>query len=429
MSRNPGGLLVKRRLALVFILILVTHHSQAWAEVDERPLDVRVVPAFPNLQWPEWVTGEDVGRPRDPRPLVLTGAGDGTNRVFVVSQYGTIHVWPNDPAADEMKTFLDIRDRVQYDDKSNEEGFLGLAFHPKYKENGEFFVYYTAKPTKENPHLSVISRFRVSKDEPNKADPDSEEILMTINQPYWNHNGGTIVFGPDEYLYIGLGDGGLRDDVHGNAQNLKTLLGSILRIDVDHKDPGLQYAIPKDNPFANRKDARGEIWAYGIRNVWRIAFDRETGDLWAGDVGQDLWEEIDIIRRGGDYGWNRREGMHPTTPKDPRGAKGTPPQPEFIEPIWEYHHDVGKSITGGNVYRGKQVPELEGAYLYADFVTGQIWALWYDMSNQEVTANRVILEKGLPVMSFGEGDNGETYFVTQEGGIHKFESANTAAGQ
>jgi glucose/arabinose dehydrogenase len=266
----------------------------------------------------------------------------------------------------------------------------------------------------------------VSKDDPGRADPDSEEVLLTIPQPYWNHKGGTIVFGPDGYLYVGLGDGGYRDDPHGNAQNLKTLLGSILRIDVDHKDPGLQYAIPKDNPFVGCKDARGEIWAYGIRNVWRIAFDRKTGDLWAGEVGQDLWEEIDIIKRGGNYGWNRREAMHPATPRDPRGAKGTGPRPEFIEPIWEYHHDVGKSITGGNVYRGKLVPELEGGYLYADFITGQMWALWYDKAKGEVTANREIQPKGLPVMSFGEDDNGETYFLTQEGGIHKFESGKSA---
>ena len=168
-----------------------------------------------------------------------------------------------------MKTFLDIRDRVQYDDKENEEGFLGLAFHPKYKENGEFFVYYTAKPTPENPHLSVISRFRVSKDDPNRADPKSEEVIMTIKQPYWNHNGGTIVFGPDGYLYIGLGDGGLRDDPHGNGQNLERLLGKILRIDVDHKDPGLGYAIPKDNPFAGKPGRpRRNL---GLRHSQRLA--------------------------------------------------------------------------------------------------------------------------------------------------------------
>jgi glucose/arabinose dehydrogenase len=402
------------------ILPLVLPSISIAQQVDESPLAVQVVEAFPKIEWPEWVTGLDVGRPRDPRPLAITGAGDGTNRIFVVSQYGSIHVFPNDPQADEMQTFLDIRERVQYDDRENEEGLLGLAFHPRYKENGEFFVYYTAKPTRENPHLSVISRFRVSADDPNKADPASEEILMTIEQPFWNHNGGTIVFGPDGYLYVGLGDGGARDDPHGHGQNLGTLLGSILRIDVDNKDRGLEYAIPKDNPFAGQRGKRGEIWAYGIRNVWRIAFDRETGLLWAGDVGQDLWEEIDIIERGGNYGWNLREAMHPATPKTPGAPTGSPPRPEFIEPIWEYHHDVGKSITGGHVYRGQQVPELRGGYIYADFVTGQIWALWYDTGKKQVTSNRTILPKGLPVMSFGEDDGGEVYFVTQPGGIHKF---------
>jgi glucose/arabinose dehydrogenase len=414
------------RILVGSVLLLLVAPACGFAQLDERSLDVQVVDAFPNIEWPEWVTGLDIGRPRDPRPLAITGAGDGTNRIFVVSQYGSIHVFPNDPQADEMQTFLDIRDRVQYDDRENEEGLLGLAFHPKYKENGEFFVYYSIKRA-PNPHITAISRFRVSKDDPNRADPDSEEMLWTLKHPYWNHKGGTIVFGPDGYLYVGLGDGGARDDPHGNGQNLGTLLGSILRIDVDNKDPEMQYAIPKDNPFADQEDKRGEIWAYGIRNVWRIAFDRETGLLWAGDVGQDLWEEIDIIERGGNYGWNQREAMHPATPKTPGLPEGSPPRPDFIEPIWEYHHDVGKSITGGHVYRGRQVPELRGGYIYADFVTGQIWALWYDAEKKEVTANRTILPKGLPVMSFGEDDGGEVYFVTQPGGIQKFASPKKTA--
>jgi glucose/arabinose dehydrogenase len=402
--------------SLIYCLAITTALvATARAAVDERPLDIRVVSAFPDIEWPDWLTGLEEGKPRDPRPLLLTGASDGTNRIFVGSEYGAILVWPNRPDAKEMKTFLDIRERVQYTDQQNEEGFLGLAFHPRYKENGEFFVYYTAKATKAKPHLSVISRFRVSKDDPNRADPNSEEVLLTIDQPYWNHNGGTIVFGPDGYLYIGLGDGGLRDDPHGNGQNLKTLLGSILRIDIDYKDPGLKYAIPKDNPFANRGDkARGEIWAYGIRNVWRIAFDRKTGELWAGDVGQDTWEEIDIIVRGGNYGWNLREAFHKF------GPKGSDPRPDLIEPILEYNHSVGKSITGGSVYRGKQVPALVGKYVYADYVTGQIWALTYDPKKKQVTANQTIQQKGLPILSFGEDDDGEVYFLTQNGGIYKF---------
>jgi glucose/arabinose dehydrogenase len=409
------------RICWSLVVLAVQFPACSLAQVDERPLNVQVVPAFPQIEWPEWVTGLDVGRPQDPRPLLITGAGDATDRIFVVSQYGSIHVFPNDPQADELKTFLDIRDRVQYDHKENEEGLLGLAFHPRYKENGEFFVYYSIKRD-PNPHITAISRFRVSKDDPDRADPDSEEVLLTIKHPYWNHKGGTIVFGPDGYLYVGLGDGGAANDPHGNGQNLGTLLGSILRIDVDKKDPGLEYAIPKDNPFAGQPGKRGEIWAYGIRNVWRIAFDRETGALWAGDVGQNLWEEIDIIRRGGNYGWNIREGKHPFAPSGSNNV-------ELIEPIWEYHHDVGKSITGGHVYRGRQVPELRGAYLYADFVTGQVWALWYDAEKEEVAANRTILPKGLPLMSFGEDDEGEVYFVTQEGGIHKFASPKKTASR
>jgi len=398
-----------------WIVLVALWPMCACGEVDERPLNVKIVPAFPQLKWPDWLLGADTGQPRDPRALLIMGAGDGTNRIFAGSEYGTIHVWPNKPDANKMQTFLDIRERVQYDDKQNEEGFLGLVFHPKFKENGQFFIYYSAKPTAENPHDTVISRFRVSRDDLNRADSKSEEVIMRIPQPYWNHKGGTIVFGPDGYLYVGLGDGGLRDDPHGNGQNLKTLLGSILRIDVDHKDPGLQYAIPKDNPFANRgNDARGEIWAYGIRNVWRIAFDRDTGDLWAGDVGQDIWEEIDIITRGGNYGWNLREATHEF------GPKGSPPRPDLIEPIWEYNHGVGKSITGGSVYRGKQVPALRGAYLYADYVTGQILALWYDRDQKQVTANRTIQQKGQPILSFGEDDQAEIYFLTQAGGIYKF---------
>jgi glucose/arabinose dehydrogenase len=403
-------------LPLVGLTLLAT--AARAQQVDTRPLNIQVVQAFPNLHWPDDLTGVSEGLVKEVRPLVITGAGDGTNRVFVATQPGTIHVFKNDQAVNEMTTFLDLRGRLHYRvPQENEEGFLGLAFHPRYKENGEFFVYYTNDYKDEKDRKSIISRFRVSKDDPNRADPNSEEILLEIFQPFWNHNGGTIVFGPDGYLYVGLGDGGKENDPFRNGQNLGTLLGKILRIDVDHHDQGRRYAIPKDNPFASQKDARGEIWAWGIRNVWRIAFDRQTGDLWAGDVGQDTWEEIDIITRGGNYGWNLREGRHKFTAE---GNKGSDPRPDLIEPIWEYHHDIGKSITGGNVYRGKGVPELDGAYLYADWVAGTVWALWFDKQSQRVTANRAIVPKGAPVMSFGEDDAGETYYATQQGGLFKF---------
>jgi glucose/arabinose dehydrogenase len=392
------------------------------AAVDERPLAVQTVKAFPKLQWPDWILGVEEGQPQEPRPIIVTGAGDGSGRIFIASQYGAVFVMPNDPSADQMQLFLDFRNKVQYADKQNEEGLLGLAFHPKFAENGEFFIYYTAIPTPQYPHLSVISRFKVDSNDPNRGDLDSEEVIMTIEQPYWNHNGGTLVFGPDGYLYIGLGDGGSANDPHMHGQNLQSLLGKILRIDVDHKEPDKGYAIPGDNPFAGEKLARGEIWAYGIRNVWRNAFDRKTGVHWAGDVGQDLWEEIDIIKRGGNYGWNLREGKHPF------GPGGSPARADLVEPVWEYHHDVGKSVTGGYVYRGKAVPELEGAYLYADFVTGQIWALVYDFEQEQVTANRSIVPRGQPVMTFGEDDEGEVYYATQGGDIYKFAPPNKTAG-
>lgn len=406
------------RLIVCCVLCLACLPAQA--EIDLTPLPVKVVPAFTKLEWPDWITGIDEGLVRDPRPIVISGAGDGTNRLFVATQYGSIHWFENDPDATELHTFLDIRDRVMpFKQNENEEGFLGMAFHPNFKENGQLFVYYSIKPTAEKPHTIRISRFTVKQGDPNAADPASEEILLEVDERYWNHKGGTVVFGPDGYLYIGIGDGGLRDDPHMNAQNLLSLMGKVLRIDVDHKTeagpgegpwqrPALPYAIPQDNPFANDgRYARGEIYAYGVRNPWRIAFDHETSQGWMADVGQDLWEEIDILQAGGNYGWNLREGKHSF------GVSGVDAEPRLIEPIWEYHHDVGKSITGGNVYRGKKIPALTGGYLYADYVSGQVWALWYDHEKKEVTANRTIREKGTPVITFGEDNDGETYFTSE----------------
>jgi glucose/arabinose dehydrogenase len=385
------------------------------AEIDDSPMPLKTAIAFPDLKWSGWSRETANGRPNPLRPLVLTHGGDGSNRVFVATQHGVIHMFPNDQKATETKVFLDIQDRVQYDDRTNEEGFLGLAFHPKFKTTGEVFVYYT--PNKEKM-TNVVSRFRLSKDDPTKLDPNSEEQLIRYTKrPFWNHDGGTICFGPDGFLYIVHGDGGAGNDPYDNGQNLGVLFGKILRIDVDRKEDGKNYAVPKDNPFVGTKGALPEIWAYGLRNPWRISFDRKTGQLWCADVGQNLFEEIDLIVKGGNYGWNRREGLHPF------GAKGTGPQKEFIEPIWEYNHDVGKSITGGTVYRGKQFPELEGFYLHADYVTSKIWALKYDHKLGRVVANRSIPDPAKPVMSFGEDEEGELYFMTYAPngkGIYRF---------
>jgi glucose/arabinose dehydrogenase len=373
------------------------------AEVDQRPLAVETAVAFPELQWTGWKGETESGKVNALRPIVLTHAGDGSNRVFVATQQGVIHVFANDQKAKQTRIFLDLQDRVTYNDQTNEEGLLGLAFHPRFKENGEFFIFYTPKTPKLT---NIVSRFRVRKDDPTQGDPNSEEELLRFTKPYWNHDGGTLCFGPDGFLYLTHGDGGSANDPHDNGQNLQVLLGKVLRLDVDHKDAGKNYAVPKDNPFVRRADARPEIWAYGVRNLWRMAFDRATGVLWAGDVGQNLYEEIDLIQRGGNYGWNRRESLHPF------GPKGKGPSPEFIDPIWEYRHDAGACIIGGTVYRGPRLPELQGYYVYADYTNSRLWALRYDAAQQRVVENRPIKDPSKAILSFGEDEAGEVYLLT-----------------
>jgi len=323
-----------------------------------------------------------------------------------------VRIIPNNSKAEKSKIFLDISSKARYIDKENEEGLLGLAFHPDYKKNGEFFAYYTVKHT---PHLCVISRFRVSKDNPDQADSAYEEVLLEIQHPFWNHKGGTLAFGPDGCLYCAIGDGGDGNDPYNNGQNLGTLLGKIIRIDVNKKDTGMKYSIPKDNPFVGQK-AAPEIFAYGLRNVWRMAFDKSTGNLWAADVGQNLWEEINIIKKGGNYGWAIREGAHPFGNYESKSA-----QP-LIDPIYEYDHRVGKSITGGFVYRGKKIPELQGHYLYADYISGKVYALNYDNKTNKVLGNYSIPSPMFPIITFGEDEDGEAYFAVVTGngkGIYK----------
>jgi len=378
---------------------------------------VRGVPAFPKLRWEGFAGADDDGKITTLRPLALTHAGDSSNRCFVLSQAGRIYVFPNSPDAELAQVYLDITDRVQDFRKDAEEGLLGLAFHPNYRSNGYFYVCYSSSA---EPRTSIISRFSVSAEDPGKADPASEHVIMKIPQPFSNHNGGSIAFGHDGYLYIALGDGGGRNDPLGHGQNLSTLMGSLLRIDIDHQSQDKAYAIPADNPFINRTGACPEIYAYGFRNLWRLSVDRKTGDIWAPDVGQDFWEEINLVQAGGNYGWSVREGAHlfssaATTASDP-----------LLPPVWEYDHQLGKSITGGFVYRGSRLPELEGLYVYADFISGRIWALKYDSVQKQVTGNYRIASTGFPVLAFGEDEQGELYYMleTVNGqGVYRLESA------
>ena len=369
-----------------------------WAE--DGTLPVAAVAAFPDATWEGWVMETNDGKPAQPmRPLLVADAGDGSGRLFIPDQSGMIHVIR--PGATEAKLFLDLRESTAPWAQWNEEGLLGLALHPRFKENGEFFICQSVKGGETR--MQHVSRFRILKDDPDRADPRSEEVVLSIEQPFWNHNGGSIAFGPDGYLYIALGDGGSRNDPLGHGQRLDVLFGKILRIDVDHRDADLSYAIPSDNPFVGREGAREEIYALGLRNPWQLAFDPPTGRLWAADVGQEMWEEIDLIVKGGNYGWS---GMEGTKPFGSRAAAGP-----VIDPVWEYDHQVGKSVTGGRVYRGKAIPELVGRYVYGDHVTGRMWALAVDDAGR-ATSNAAIPWNGLPIFGFGEDAEGELYVCT-----------------
>ncbi len=334
-------------------------------------------------------------------PVYLTHAGDGSGRLFVVEQNGIIRVIQEGVLL--PKPFLDIRDRVE---SGGEKGLLSVAFHPNYETNRRFFVNYTAR--RGGGLETLIAEYRVSAADPNLADPMSERILLEVDQPFGNHNGGLVKFGPDGMLYIGMGDGGSGGDPLGHGQDLQTLLGALLRIDVDSQAP---YAIPPDNPFVGRSDARGEIWAYGLRNPWRFSFDHCTGGLLLADVGQNRFEEVDLIEKGGNYGWNIIEGAHCFNP--PTGCSTTGLKP----PIAEYDHSLGCSITGGYVYRGRQLPALMGRYFFGDFCSGRLWSL--TETTQGSWTMTELLQTGLNISSFGEDEGGELYVVDHDGAIYR----------
>jgi uncharacterized repeat protein (TIGR01451 family) len=329
-------------------------------------------------------------------PVFVTNAGDSSKRLFVIEQPGQIKILQNGQVL--SVPFIDIRSKVSY---GGERGLLGLAFHPGYKTNGYFYVDYT----RLSDGATVIERYQVSSN-PNVASMASAYTLLVIPQPYSNHNGGNLAFGPDGKLYIGMGDGGSGGDPQNNAQNINSLLGKILRIDVDSAAP---YGIPADNPFVGKAGA-DEIWAYGVRNPWRYSFDRQTGDMLIGDVGQNLWEEIDYQPAGVgglNYGWRCYEGMHTYNLNPPCSGVLT-------FPIAEYDHSEGQSITGGYVYRGKRFPSMLGTYFYADFAQGKIWAMKKDSTTW--SSPTLLLDTPYAISSFGEDEEGEIYIADYYGG-------------
>lgn len=361
------------------------------------------------------------------RPICTAVPPDGSGRIFLVEQEGKILILPADRSAKHAALFLDITKRKPLVEP--EEGLLGFTFHPDFQKNGKFYICYT----QQDPRRSVISEFKVSSGDPGKADLSTERVLLEIPQPFGNHNSGSIVFGLDGYLYISSGDGGSANDPQGNSQNLTNLLGCVLRIDVNAQAGGKAYAIPKDNPFLGRgEDALPEIWAYGFRNPWRMSLDNKTGDLWLGDVGQVKWEEVNRVVRGGNYGWNAREGFHSFNEKKGVAVNHIAPVIEYPHipgmPDQVIDHGVGLSVTGGFVYRGKKYPKLKGAYVYADYVIGTIWGLRYQSG--KLSHHGVLVEAPMeprkdkkPVVraisGFGEDPDGELLILAFDGRIYE----------
>ena len=331
-------------------------------------------------------------------PVFVTGAGTGDGRLYVVEQGGRIRVVEPDGSL-RAEPFVDLSDRIS---SGGERGLLGLAFHPRYASNGRLFVDYT-----DRDGNTVVSELRRSADDPLRADPASERVVLRVDQPYPNHNGGMVAFGPDGYLYVGMGDGGSGGDPENRAQDPAQLLGKILRIDVDRAGDGTPYAIPPDNPYADGSGGRPEIWSLGVRNPWRFSFDRQTGDLWIGDVGQSEWEEVDRATaasgggNGANYGWRLMEGFACYDP-----AVGCPTEGLTL-PMAAYGHGEGCAVTGGYVYRGPASPELRGAYVFGDYCSGRIWAL--DAAGPDRQDPAVLIDSGLSISSFGEGDDGALY--------------------
>ncbi len=401
----------RRGLALAPALLLAGLGAPV-ASADEPALPkLKTEVAFPNLKFD--------------RPVALAYPADGKNLLFVVEQHvGKIQSFTNTKDASDKQEFLHLPDPMN---RGNEEGLLGLAFHPKYAENGEFFVYYSAK---DDIRRSVVSRFKVSKDDPRKADPASEQrIWESAKDPFENHNGGCIAFGPDGYLYISLGDSGAADDPLTTGQNPKDFFGSILRLDVDHPSGGKAYGIPSDNPKARDPkfaEWAPEVYAIGLRNVWKFTFDKTDGTLWAGDVGQNKFEMVHIIENGGNYGWSINEAFHPFTKSRQKADKAS----KISKPIVEYPHsqrddpnrtDYGQSITGGYVYRGEALKDLVGTYVYGDFQSGRIWGVRAKDGKAVISGELIDVKSGkiLNIAGFGEDPKGDLFILAFDGQLHR----------
>jgi glucose/arabinose dehydrogenase len=384
-----------QRVTIVLFIFLSSMFLGCAQEHNETepilPVKIKLTDAFPGMTFT--------------RPVDVQHAGD--ERFFVVEQRGVISVVSGGFEDPEKGVFLDIASQVR--DQGNEEGLLGLAFHPEFATNGYFFVNYTTS----SPNRTVISRFQVSGSNADQADAGSELVLLEFEQPYGNHNGGQVAFGPDGYLYISTGDGGSGGDPQNNSQDLTTLLGAILRIDVNGNGNDKNYSIPSDNPFTDNSEGyREEIFAYGLRNPWRFSFDAENGNLWTGDVGQNRLEEINIIENGGNYGWRIMEGTLCFNPANDCEKSG------LILPVFEYGRSAGDvSITGGYVYRGENLPQLKGHYIYGDFASGRIWSL--DVRNLENPRNSELIQASIGISSFGVDRTNEILVCGFDGKIHR----------
>ncbi len=359
------------------------------------------------------------------RPISVQVPDDGTNRKFLVEQKGKIRILPTDENAGEAAVFLDLSSSIGVE-KDFEEGLLGLAFHPSFKENGRFYVTFS----RQGPKRLVLAEFMVSETDPDVAAPESERVLLEIQQPDWNHNSGNVQFGPkDGMLYLSVGDGGTKNGVHFLSQRLTSWSGKVLRLDVDGRTDGRPYGIPADNPFIATPHAAPEIWAFGLRNPWGSAIDPATGLFYLADVGQDLYEEINLIEKGGNYGWNYREAAHDFPGREALvtalGQKNAPPKDTvLIDPIHEYSRADGLSITGGYVYHGESIPALQGHFLYGDWRMGNLWALKYDPETKSVT-NHLIEKPADPAnptvqaTGFYPDENGEALVLDWRGAIFR----------